>query len=143
MNAFVGVKQVASADELKQLLEHSSEQNYYFLQWPHKVSGIVDNLSEFPSPEGQMFNSQLELRWKQQSSGYEVLLLSTVKPDSSLDFDLFGNWQFIDRQANLYDNSKTSRFPHTFIYPQIRIAQRYFMNAETATVHFVALTVTK
>lgn len=144
MNAFVGVKKVSSADELKHLLENSSDPNYYFLQWPHKVSGIVEKLSEFPSPEGQMFNSQFELRWKQRGSEYEVLILSTENPDSALgDFQAIGNkWKIIDRNAHLYTKHET-RFPHQFIYPKINIAQRYFMDAETATVHFVALTVTK
>lgn len=144
MNAFVGVKQVASADELKQLLENSSQQNYYFLQWPHKVSGIVEELSELPSPEGQMFNRKFELRWKQRDSEYEILILSVENPNSTLGtFEAIGNrWKTIDRNAHLYTKPET-RFPHQFIYPKINIAQRYFMDAETATVHFVALTVIK
>jgi len=55
------------------------------------VSGIVDQLpQEFPSPEGQMFNADWELRWKQQGKGYEVLLLKQIL---SLDLSVGQNWE--------------------------------------------------
>jgi len=189
MNPFVGVKQVSSAGELRQLLDNlsessiaqsvddlpchcerqpkakrsvnkaiarslemhegahdpvfvqSPESSYYFLRWHHKISGIVTQIAEFPSPEGQMFNSQIELRWKQQGSGYEVLLLSRVEPSPALGFEAIGSsWEIIDRDAQLYEKTET-RFPQGFDYDNFKIAQRYFMDAQTATVHFVALTV--
>ncbi|GAB4302688.1 MAG: hypothetical protein Fur0025_43640 [Oscillatoriaceae cyanobacterium] len=72
---FVGCQQVLSADELRQVmlqLATASPPCYYFLRWPHQVSGIISELEEFPSPEGQMFTSKLELRWK-TSRGAEML----------------------------------------------------------------------
>ncbi|GGA44730.1 hypothetical protein [Okeania sp. KiyG1] len=78
--SFVGTRQLNSVDELEELLtkiSHENANSYYFLRWPHKVSGIVKNLpSEFPSSEGQMFNEKLELRWKKNHKGYQVLVLS-------------------------------------------------------------------
>ena len=141
MNPFVGVRQVSSAGELRQLLDNPSESSYYFLRWHHKVSGILTQLADFPSPEGQMFNSKIELRWKQEGAGYEVLLLSTVEPDPALGFEAVGSsWEIIDRHAQLYKSTET-RFPQGFAHQNVKVAQRYFMDAQTATVHFVALTV--
>lgn len=151
MSAFVGVKQVPSAEELTQLLEKLPEPSYYFLRWPHEVSGIVKTLSKFPSPEGQMFNSQFELRWKQQGSGYELLFLGKVQPDAAQGFQEIGSdrkprepvqWKIIDRLAYLYRSDET-RFPQNFLYEDIKIGQRYFIDAKTSTTHFVALTVTE
>jgi len=52
---------------------------YYFLRWFHKVSGIVDQLpQEFPSPEGQMFNADWELRWKQQGKATKFYFLAML-----------------------------------------------------------------
>ncbi len=158
-------QKLASADELIQLLEELSiEPSYYFLRWVHSVSGIwkrrcdefellQEDLSnyiteknidaKFPSPEGQLFNSKLELRWKQKGSAYEVLLLSQAgNPSDYPGFDLVGNeWETQEHQAYFHEIAET-RFPKKFNYPDnINIAQRYFMNLETKTVHFVALTV--
>ncbi len=142
--SFVGHRQVNSADELKKLILQYAAQapSYYFLRWAHRVSGVEAELPEnFPSPEGQVFNTVLELRWKPQGSGYSVLLLS--KDLASVDgfTAISGDWQTRDRTAHF--NGKTdARFPKSFIYPDdLPIQQRYFLNAKTATVHFVALTV--
>ncbi len=141
MNPFVGVRQVSSSDELKQLLETGSQSSYYFLRWPHKVSGIVHQITEFPSPEGQMFNYQFELRWKQRKSGYDVLLLSTINPESEWGFAQLGSsWTTIDRSAHLYRSNET-RFPQEFSYQDVKIGQRYFIDEQTATTHFIALTI--
>lgn len=162
--SFVGTKKLASAEDLIQLLETLSvEPSYYFLRWVHCVSGIwkrrtdkykplKDDLSnyireknidaKFPSPEGQLFNSQLELRWKQKGSGYEVLLLSQAGNCSDYPgFNLVGNeWETQKNQAYVHEIAET-RFPKKLNYPDhIKIAQCYFMNPETKTVHFVALT---
>jgi hypothetical protein len=148
--SFVGYKQVSSVDDLKNLMEHYADPlpSYYFLRWAHCVSGIVSKLpQEFPSPEGQLFNAELELRWKRQGHDYSVLLLSktlevaegfTAIPENR---DRDWQWQTQDRAANF--NGKTdARFPKGFTYPDnLTIHQRYFLNAQTATVHFVALTV--
>lgn len=140
--SFVGFRQLSSVDELRELLTQRMDQpSYYFLRWFHKVSGIVDQLpQEFPSPEGQMFNGDWELRWKQQGKGYEVLLLSNA--DSEPGFIAVGqNWETQLRQAHLYPSTET-RFPKGFTYESNKIAQRYFRDSKTATVHFVALTIT-
>jgi hypothetical protein len=139
--SFVGVKQLSSADELRELLDQKANQHtYYFLLWFHKVSGIVKDLpSEFPSPEGQMFNADCEVRWKQNKEGYEVLLLSQA--DSDLGFTTVGkSWETQVRAAQVYSNSET-RFPNQFKNECSNIAQRYFIDQQTSTVQFVALTV--
>jgi len=104
--SFVGVKQLSSADELRELLTQKADRHsYYFLRWFHKVSGILKDLpSEFPSPEGQMFNVYCEFRWKQNKTGYEVLLLSQA--DSDLGFTPVGkSWETQLRPAQIYSNS--------------------------------------
>ena len=128
------------------------EPSYYILRWKHKVSGILTYLpSDFPSPEGQIFNAELELRWKQNSCGYQVLLLSRNQPNSELGFTpIYKDWKICDRNAYFYDVDET-KFPQGFTYKneyekninpkKISISQRYFQDARTSTVHFVALTV--
>lgn len=173
--SFVGVNpQVLSSQELIQVLEKletSAEPTYYFLRWSHRVSGFwqrrfeefpslaedicdrlkadqVDKsqpLEAFPSPEGQMFNSQLELRWKKKGANYEILLLSaTGSQEDYPEFQLVGNdWKVVKRNAHLYASGPTqteTRFPKKFDHQDIKVAQRYFMDSQTATVHFVALT---
>lgn len=160
MKGFVDVKQVSSPDELRNLLEKLSiEPSYYFLRSPHAVSGIWMKLPEefFPGFEGQMFNAERELRWKKQASGYEVLLLSRVEADPALGFQPVAsegetniNWEICDRHAYFYHIDET-QFPKGFIYKGVNdedidpktipLSQRYFKNLDTATVHFVALTV--
>jgi hypothetical protein len=168
--SFVGVNpQVLSPQELIQVLEKletSAEPSYYFLRWSHRVSGfwqrrfeefpslaedigdrIIVNQIEaaFPSPEGQMFNNQLELRWKKKQANYEVLLLSATGSQKDYpEFELVGNdWKVVNRNAHLYASGSTqteTRFPKKFDHQDIKVAQRYFMDSQTATVHFVALT---
>lgn len=174
--SFVGVCQQVLPQELIQHLEKleavEAECSYYFLRWAHRVSGIwqrrfkqfpslVDDmrdrlkanqisdsqpLAAFPSPEGQMFNSQVELRWKQKGANYEVLLLNaTGSQQDYLEFQLVGNdWKVVERDAHLYASTPTqteTRFPKKFDHQDVKVAQRYFMDSRTATVHFVALTV--
>lgn len=83
MSAFVGSRTVTT-EELGTLIRHparSLPSSYYFLRWFHKVSGIQRALTnDFPSPEGQLFNAELELRWKRDDRNYEVLLLSKTDP---------------------------------------------------------------
>ncbi|MGB5962500.1 MAG: hypothetical protein WBG73_17670 [Coleofasciculaceae cyanobacterium] len=140
---FVGFKQVSSKEELRELLnQKSSQSSYYFLRWAHKVSGFIKQLPpDFPSPEGQMFNEDWELRWKQRKNGYEVLLLSDNGAEPG--FTKVGQkWDTQLRTAHVYPLTET-RFPKEFIAESIDIAQRYFLDSQTATVHFVALTVSK
>lgn len=144
MNPFVGVsEQLLTVEQLRDLLEKPSNQrDYYFLRWPHKVSGIVEQLpDEFPSPEGQMFNCDRELRWKQQGQHFSVLLLSTT--GSEPGFKPIGQkWETQQRDAHIYPATET-RFPKGLSSTKVHVAQRYFMDDDTATVHFVALTVAK
>lgn len=143
--SFVGIKQLSSVEELGELLtQRSSKSSYYFLRWAHKVSGIVNQLhQDFPSSEGQMFNEDWELRWKQQKKGYEVLILS--KADNEPGFNSVGQgWKTQLRQAHVYGSNETrteTRFPKEFITDKVKLAQRYFIDEQTATVHFVALAV--
>ena len=152
---FVGCKQLSSSQELQTLLKDFDRQpSYYFLRWKHKVSGILTYLpSEFISAEGQMFNAELELRWKKNSSGYQVLLLSQNQPNKELEFNSIGkHWKTCDRNAYFYDIDET-KFPQGFTYKnesqdniepkKISLAQRYFQDVQTSTVHFVALTINK
>lgn len=155
--SFVGyTKQPISDVELQKLLEQCAQNtSYYFLRWAHAVSGIVEYLpdqfphpdslkGEFPSPEGQLFNAELELRWKRRNQQYEVLLLQKSKPAQLDGFEeIPGKWEVRDRNANFYRSDET-RFPKGFNYPKdCDIQQRYFSDANTSTVHFVALTLRK
>lgn len=151
---FVGTSSVESAEELKQFLaDIIQEQNYYFLRSPHQVSGIQ---SELPKDidsvtEGQVFNSQWELRWRKKGSKYELLLLSKDKTDLCNKFKKIEiDWMAEDCKALMYEaneikdkeiRSKETRFPQGFTHNKPKICQRYFLNSQTATVHFVALTV--
>jgi hypothetical protein len=146
MNAFVGISQrFLSADELQESIEKLvTEPSYYFLRWAHKVSGIVRELYDFPSPEGQMFNSILELRWRQKRPDkYEAMLLSIRDgyPDFNPLDGAWEAWEAEDRNAYFYPKTET-RFPKGLVYPDdLNIAQRLFKDKKTATVHFVALTI--
>lgn len=151
MKGFVYSKQIVSSDELKKLLEKlSNQQSYYFLRSPHAVNGICMKLpEEFPTLEGQMFNADCELRWKKQRYGYDVLLLSQADLKLEGFEKVFGNWEICDFNAYFYKDE--TKFPKGFIFkglndeyikPEtIPIGQRYFKDADTATVHFIALTV--
>ncbi|MBE9077434.1 hypothetical protein IQ241_09010 [Romeria aff. gracilis LEGE 07310] len=141
MSAFVGTQTIASADEFRSLINQlQTDTSCFFLRWPHQVSGFCRELpSDFPSPEGQMFDSQKELRWKRQGKGYSVLLLSAdgARPN----FKPVGPaWAAQDREAHLYPKTET-RFPQGVDDQGINVGQRYFLNPQTATVHFVALVV--
>ncbi|MFK0735103.1 MAG: hypothetical protein ACFKPT_09985 [Gloeotrichia echinulata GP01] len=147
MKPFVGVKKALSVTQLLDLIQNlATESSYYFLRWTHKVSGIIqDSPTEVEWKqmiEGQMFNPQLELRWKQKrKDSYEVLLLSVAGEYS--DFIPVGkDWQTQDRNAHLHSHSPTeTRFPKGFPAQKLDIYQRYFIDKQTATVHFVALTI--
>jgi hypothetical protein len=143
MSAFVGISQkLLSADELQSLISKlANDSSYYFLRWANRVSGVTKKLENFPMLEGQMFNSELELRWKQKGANYEAFLLSSTAREYP-DFEpLDREWEIEDKHAYFYPHTET-RFPKGFIYPpELNIGQRYFKDKKTATVHFVALTV--
>lgn len=139
MSAFVGTRTVASTEELRSLIQQfQSEKSCFFLRWPHKVSGFCKTLpDDFPSPEGQVFDSQKELRWKQQGKGYSVLLLSASEAHN--DFEPVGKtWNVYVQDAPIYPKTET-RFPKGIAAQQVNVGQRYFADSQTATVHFVAL----
>ncbi|MDY6804594.1 MAG: hypothetical protein SXA11_12410 [Cyanobacteriota bacterium] len=148
MKAFVGTREVANSDELGELLaklagEEKEKSSYYFLRSPHKIAGFLSELpSDFSSAaEGQMFNRDLELRWKRRGEKFSLLLLSRDSSNTE-DFEPVGEgWKTSDRPAVLYQKEET-RFPRRFRYGEKKqnLRQRYFQDAETSTVHFVALT---
>ncbi|MBW4687562.1 MAG: hypothetical protein KME40_21225 [Komarekiella atlantica HA4396-MV6] len=149
MNPFVGVsKKLLSVCELLELIaiaKLTTEPSYYFLRWTHEVSKcweIAPSENNFPMIEGQMFNRECELRWKQKrKDSYEVLLLSVA--GEYPDFLKVGEeWQTQDRDAHLYSSTET-RFPKGFPSKKLDISQRYFIDKKTAKTHFVALTVGK
>lgn len=166
---YVYSKGTVDLEELKKLLEElTGEKTYYFLRSPHEVSGICMTLPEdFPTAEGQMFNANCELRWKRRKSGYDVLVLSKSELTLAGLKPIFKEykssepkeWIISDFDASFYNNKPESRtkfptkFPKGFTFKgleneeieatAISIGQRYFKDKDTATVHFIALTINK
>jgi len=158
ISGYIYHKQLVSSDELDNLITKISQSpnNYYFLRYSHGVSGICQYLPAENLPaergeiEGQVFNSLLEMRWKKYKTGYEVLILSQQKLDLENLEELTGNWKICDRDA-FWHNPEETRFPKGFTFKdendqqmkheEIPIKQRYFQDADTATIHFIALTV--
>lgn len=139
--SFVGTKTVGTSEELKTLLNQVMGDNRcFFLRWPHKVSGLCRELpKDFPSPEGQVFNGDRELRWQAQGQGYSVLALSSTDDITGFEpIDSETEWVTCDRDAQVYPSTET-RFPKGLAANGIDIGQRYFQDKQTATVHFVAL----
>jgi hypothetical protein len=142
--ALVGTKTVTSIQELQDLLAKFAPDPVYFGRWAHKVSGLVKSIDlALPSPEGQMFCPQCEVRWKQNSrQGYEVLLLHCDRSVTEWGFEPVGNGWLVSvpLPAHQYDSDET-RFPQGFHSTEkVKLHQRYFRDAATDTVHFVALT---
>jgi hypothetical protein len=170
MKPFVGYKkELLSVPQLLEFIQKfSSEPSYYFLRWTHEVSGIVEKLptnDEFPMIEGQMFNHECELRWKhKRQNTYEVLLLTIGdKHDDFIPVKETINkeeesWRIEPNNSPYaypaygYRPDET-RFPKKLIFPKSldtrqeeknnkpKLAQRYFIDNQTSTVQFVALTV--
>ncbi|MEM6838058.1 MAG: hypothetical protein AAF609_14525 [Cyanobacteria bacterium P01_C01_bin.120] len=116
---------------------------WYCLRSPETITlhvGLPTDVS-LSSPEGQVFNSSRELRWKGQGHEYAVLLLSKTKiEDQALQpLDKERQWLTCDLNANFYPSTET-RFPRGVAFPKdLDIGQRYFMDRETGIVQFVAL----
>lgn len=148
--AFVGKRSIGSSNELKKLLETlPAPSRCYFLRWVHKISGLVEQIPNDLSPEGEMFTPDFELRWKQTRQGYEVLLLHSSEPDPNWKFKSVGkDWITSEPlDTHLHPNGlqdadrQDTRYPKQFVYPNhLRLKQRYFQNQQTGTVHFVSLT---
>lgn len=138
MTAFVGTN-TSPKTELKPLLEgFQTENSYYFFRWYHQVSGFIQQVPDTLPPAGQLFNSQKELRWRWQNDQFHLLLLS--KTDLETDFfPIKGNWQ--TKEVNAILRSDNPRFPKRIQgETPDNIAQRYFFDADTAIIHFIALT---
>jgi hypothetical protein len=148
MNGYVYHRQFIAAQDMNKIIDKVKEasnmpDNYYFLRYSHTVSGIcLKLLPEREEIEGQMFNANCELRWKKYKTGYEALILSKQKVTLDRFKELSGKWKIVDHKAYWHDVNET-KFPKGFIFPDEKpnIHQRYFQNSDTATVHFVALTV--
>ncbi|MDK2408968.1 hypothetical protein QHH11_10090 [Aphanizomenon sp. PH219] len=171
MKPFVGYqeKPLSVPDLLRLIDKLKTENTYYFLRWTNKVSGIIEKLPDkFPMLEGQMFNHQFELRWKhKRQNTYEVLLL-TIDDNHHGFTKLAETWEIEPNDEKKFPSyaypahgyrPEETRFPQKFIYADSldirliteesnkpnkpKLAQRYFLDKKTATVHFVALTVEK
>lgn len=146
--AFVGTRSIA-ADQLQSFLQGSpASSRYYFLRWVHRVSGFTDSLPEtFPSPEGEMLTPDFEVRWRQTSTGYDLLLLAHQAPEWDHGFELLGK-DWIASEPLVTNplpkaEKQDTRFPNAIDYPyehKFQLQQRYFQNQQTETVHFISLT---
>ena len=161
----MGTRDHLSADDLRQLINALAETNAeplekgtegatvgYFLRWAHGVSGLVNQLPEnFPSPQGQLLTPQLELRWQQQRLGYDSLLLSTSPVNKEHGFQPLAERfsQESDQSGRpalrpvLAHPRRGPQYPKAFTYSGLearQLRQRYFRNARTGIVQFVALT---
>jgi hypothetical protein len=145
---FVGTKRV-DLSELKKLLSNlSKDKTYYFLKWIDKVKGFHpfnDSIFSDLSPEGQIFNSQWELRWRKQGKSFDLLLLSIE--ENIADFQPLKQdwiWQYQDRDVIVHPKKET-RFLQSESLSQNAITneikQRYFIHQQTSTIHFIALTI--
>ena len=143
---YVSYAEIATEQELHTLLQYYTQSGdfFFFLRWRHEVSGIITDLPKHLSPEGQVFNACTELRWKLGRQGYELLWLGQKKPEAAGKFVAIDRtWEAEDHPALLFDR-KTPQYPNRFRYPkglEKQIRQRYFRDAHTSIVHFIALTV--
>ncbi len=146
-NPYVGVGSVADIEAVKKLVDDCiGSDGYLFLRWPHRIH--CSSVSEPPEegldcPEGQAFNPDKELRWKRQGSAYELLLLSESEEEKAptvAKFSALGStWETKVLDAKLYPETET-RFPRKIKVPErLDVGQRYFIDAETACVQFIAL----
>ncbi|MFQ3612638.1 MAG: hypothetical protein SNJ68_02840 [Cyanobacteriota bacterium] len=143
--AFVASLKLKDTSEIAGILHHhfpNTETTYFFLRWPHQVSGIQSGIPhDFTCQEGQVFALQAELRWKKTVRGLDLLYLGTQSPATSFT-PLSGEWRYEDYEADLYGNpqNQETRFPKSFDYSKaLEIGQRYFIDSVTARVHFIAL----
>ena len=147
--AFIGVTPAPIGLEvLKATIERCvSDRGWQFLRWPHRVEllpmkGPLKELcKDFDTcPEGQAFDENRELRWKRTGEGYEVLLLSATGGVEALSA-IGQQWQTKAFAARAYPHTET-RFPRKVEIPDnLDLGQRYFIDAETASVQFIALRV--
>ena len=112
---------------------------YYFLRYPHTVSGIQAGKPQELAPEGQIFDPKTELRWRKTGEKYQVLLLTTEAKTLDGFTPIPRQWVYDDHDAVVYPTTAT-RLPKPVKVPQkINLKQRYFRDSETSTIHFIAL----
>jgi alkylation response protein AidB-like acyl-CoA dehydrogenase len=135
---FVSQKSDIAIVELLQLLKSRSD-TYYFLRYVDKVSGFItqDKLPDTLSLEGQMFDHKVEIRWKKRGDKYDVLWLGIEEPPKDFK-SIAGSWQYNNRKALVYPETET-RLPKGIKYRSDNVGQRYFRDACTNTIHFIAL----
>lgn len=149
-DAYVGFSATpVDSETLNQLIDSCVENDgLLFLRWPHRVKMLPASKRaeiDFKCQQGQAFNQTKELRWKPKGDGYEVLLLSDDGGDALLS-PLGGekkrwatNVSVLDAKA--YPKTET-RLPRQVTIPgELNLGQRYFIDAETGCVQFVALRV--
>jgi hypothetical protein len=141
---FVGTTQSPiDLETLETLIKRCINSNgWQFLRWPHQVKMLpLSQPTELDCQEGQAFDQVRELRWKRKGEGYEVLLLSET--DGNEAFLALGqSWKTKSLDAQTYPETET-RFPRGVKMPVglNDLGQRYFIDAETACVQFIALRV--
>lgn len=138
MEGFISQKSNVLIGELRQLLKSRSD-TYYFLRDVDKVSGFItqDDLPNTLSPEGHMFDQKVELRWQKRGDKYDLLWLGIEKPPNNFK-NIAGKWQCKDRDALVYPDTE-ARLPKGIKSGSVNIGQRYFSDACTDTIHFIAL----
>ncbi|MEM8806724.1 MAG: hypothetical protein AAGF01_11910 [Cyanobacteria bacterium P01_G01_bin.38] len=145
-NAFVGVTpNPVDKTTLQDIINRCIDSNgWQFLRWPHqvKLSPVSDTTDFSACQEGQAFDQDRELRWKRQGQTYEVLLLSESGGDKALlSINNGQSWETKILDAKPYQKTET-RFPRKIEMPDgLDLGQRYFINAQTACVQFIALRV--
>ncbi|MEM1253270.1 MAG: hypothetical protein AAGI69_12620 [Cyanobacteria bacterium P01_H01_bin.21] len=148
-DGFVGTCETVSQEQLVSVLKQlAPSQSAYFLRWPHRVSGWRSTLpKEVLSPQGQLVTANLELRWQRHGNRYDLLLLSAsslkTEVKELLKFQSLANnqWQTCLRPVLPY-RERIPQYPKRFQYKGInpdQLQQRYFRNAQTGLVQFVAL----
>ncbi|MEL7224844.1 MAG: hypothetical protein AAGL17_08250 [Cyanobacteria bacterium J06576_12] len=156
-DAFVGTtpKNVEQTVLEETINRYKNGNTWAFLRWPHEVKLLpVDDSVDLTCPEGQIFSADFELRWQKQKGVYDVLLLADMsllaKEKNALETlgleELEGDWNFKDLEAHFYPPTE-ARFPKGLAYAKkdapakLDIGQRYFIDAQTACVQFIALRV--
>jgi hypothetical protein len=109
----------------------------YILKWVHEIKLEIERPKNL-SPEGQFFTVDIEIRWKKAGDRYQVLSLSTRDFPLEGFQPLEGDWAYKDREAVYYKNTET-RIPKAIDLKGAEIGQRYFIDRQTETIHFIAL----
>ena len=147
-NQYVGVSYLADIAAVTQWVNELIGSDGY-LFFDGRIRFIVHQLSEPPDeglncPEGQAFNQNKELRWKRASRRLmSCCCFLSQKKRSRLPIAQFSaigsSWETKALDAKSYPATET-RFPKKITIPEgLDLGQRYFIDAETACVQFIAL----